>query len=294
MARMFRRSLLTLLLASAPLCLLAQNRVTILYDAFGKNTAMQQDWGYSAFIEYNGKRILFDTGNDPAILEHNAQAAHVDLSRLDFVVISHRHTDHSAGISYLLKVNANVRIFVPERGSSIFGGPISQDFLRRDSSLQPAMQYYSGKQPERFAFGTLWPNAHFELVTHTTEISPGIWIVSTVSATPGTLDLPENTLVFKTDRGLILFDGCSHAGVENILQAASSIDPRILVLFGGMHMVTAPLPQVEALAKSLHDRWKLDYIAPGHCTGEPEFATLKQEFKTHYLYAGLGDVVPIP
>lgn len=294
MARMFRRLLLTLLLSSAPLCLVAQNRVTILYDVFGKNPAMTEDWGYSAFIEYNGKRILFDTGNDPAILEHNAKAAHIDLSRLDFVVISHRHTDHTAGITYLLKVNPTVKIFVPQGGASIFGGPMPPAFLRRDSSLPSSMRYYDGKQPTRFTAGTPWPTAHFQIITHTTEIAPGIWIVSTISNTPGTLEMPENTLAFKTSRGLILFDGCSHAGVENILQAASAIDPRTLVLFGGLHMVTAPLPQVEALAKSLRNRWKLDYIAPGHCTGEPEFAALKREFGSHYLYAGLGEVVPIP
>src|SRR5208337_1030249 len=64
------------------------------------------------------------------------------------------------------------------------------------------------------------------------------------------------------------------------------------LLFGGMHMVVTP--EVDALAKSLHDQWKLDGIAPGHCTGEPEFAALRREFKEHYVYAGLGTVIPIP
>lgn len=80
-------------------------QITILYDAFGKDPAMQKDWGYAAFIEYDGKRILFDTGNDPEVLEQNAAAKHVDLSKLDFVVMSHRHGDHMGGLSYLLKVN---------------------------------------------------------------------------------------------------------------------------------------------------------------------------------------------
>ena len=52
----------------------------MLYDAFGKTGVMKQDWGYATFIEYAGKRILFDSGNDRAILAANAKASHVDLS----------------------------------------------------------------------------------------------------------------------------------------------------------------------------------------------------------------------
>src|ERR1019366_3087270 len=104
------RRLFPVMLMSGAL-LRAQNRVTILYDAFGKDAAMKQDWGYSVFMEYNGKRILFDTGNDPAVLEQNAKAAKIDLGRLDFVVISHRHTDHTMGIGYLTKVDPSVKIY---------------------------------------------------------------------------------------------------------------------------------------------------------------------------------------
>ena len=69
-------------------------QITVLYDAFGKASAMQKDWGYAAFIEYGGKRILFDTGNNGDVLAQNAKARDIDLSKLDFVVMSHRHGDH--------------------------------------------------------------------------------------------------------------------------------------------------------------------------------------------------------
>jgi 7,8-dihydropterin-6-yl-methyl-4-(beta-D-ribofuranosyl)aminobenzene 5'-phosphate synthase len=76
-------------------------RITVLYDAFGKDAAMTKDWGYAALVEINGKRILFDTGDDPAIFAKNVQAKGVDLTKLDFVVLSHRHGDHVGGFSYL-------------------------------------------------------------------------------------------------------------------------------------------------------------------------------------------------
>ncbi|HSD59643.1 MAG TPA: MBL fold metallo-hydrolase, partial [Burkholderiales bacterium] len=89
-------------------------RITILYDAFGKGTEMQKDWGFAALIEYGGKRILFDTGDNPDILAGNARAKGVDLSNLDFVVMSHRHGDHMAGLGYVLGLNPKVKVYAPK------------------------------------------------------------------------------------------------------------------------------------------------------------------------------------
>nr|MBA3731907.1 MBL fold metallo-hydrolase [Gammaproteobacteria bacterium] len=65
----------------------AENRITVLYDAFGKPSELKKDWGFSALVEVNGKRILFDTGNNANIFAHNTQAKGVDLTDLDFAVI---------------------------------------------------------------------------------------------------------------------------------------------------------------------------------------------------------------
>jgi 7,8-dihydropterin-6-yl-methyl-4-(beta-D-ribofuranosyl)aminobenzene 5'-phosphate synthase len=66
---------------------------SILYDAFGNDAAMKKDWGFAALVEVAGKRILFDTGNDAEIFAANVKAKGVDLTNLDFVVLSHRHSD---------------------------------------------------------------------------------------------------------------------------------------------------------------------------------------------------------
>ena len=79
-------------------------RITVLYDAFGKDSMMTKDWGYAALVEISGKRILFDTGDDPEILAKNAKAKSVDLTKLDFVVLSHRHSDHIGGFTFRMKV----------------------------------------------------------------------------------------------------------------------------------------------------------------------------------------------
>jgi 7,8-dihydropterin-6-yl-methyl-4-(beta-D-ribofuranosyl)aminobenzene 5'-phosphate synthase len=272
----------------------AQDRVTILYDAFGESKELTKDWGFSAFVEHDGKRILFDTGNNAANLEHNAKALGIDLTKLDFVVVSHRHADHAKGLRYVLSVNPNVTVYVPADGSNGFGGaPIPQTYLRADDSLPASMRYFGGAQPDHLAFGKLYDTGNFVLVSQLTEVSPGIFLIRTVSQKPGTLELPELTLAIKRPNGLLLVDGCSHAGIEAILQAASAVDPRTEVVFGGLHLVTAPVEEIDAIAENLKTKWKVQRIAPGHCTGEAAFARLKKAYGDNYLYAGLGTKVEL-
>jgi 7,8-dihydropterin-6-yl-methyl-4-(beta-D-ribofuranosyl)aminobenzene 5'-phosphate synthase len=263
-------------------------RITVLYDAFGKLSGLQQDWGYSAFVEYRGKRILFDTGDNPDTLANNVRAKGVDLSRLDFVVLSHRHGDHMGGLSYLLQINPGVKIYAPKENFGVYGFSLPGTFYRRDETLAPEQRYYSGSPPKVMQFGSAWPRAHFELIENSTEIAPGIHLVSLVSDKPGTRELRELSLALETTAGLVLLVGCSHPGIENIIKAATSSGGHVHLLAGGLHLITADDSEIGQIVRGLHDTWKVDYVAPGHCTGEPAFAALKKAFGDHYLYAGLG------
>src|SRR6266705_2760078 len=166
-------------------------QITVLYDAFGKTSTMQKDWGYAALIEYGGKRILFDTGNNPEVLAQNAKAKGVDLTKLDFVVMSHRHGDHMGGLTYLLKVNPTVKIYAPKEGFGVYGADLPSSFYRKDTSLPPEQRYYAG----------------------------------------------------------------------------------------GLHLVVASDSDIEKIVTALRDRFKVEYVAPGHCTGEPAFTELKKAFR---------------
>jgi len=99
------------------------------------------------------------------------------------------------------------------------------------------------------------------------------------------------TLAIKRPNGLLLVDGCSHAGVEAILEAASEVDRRTEVVFGGLHLVTTPIEEIDVLVENLKKKWKVQRIAAGHCTGEPAFARLKKAYGEDYLYAGLGTMI---
>jgi 7,8-dihydropterin-6-yl-methyl-4-(beta-D-ribofuranosyl)aminobenzene 5'-phosphate synthase len=271
------------------------NRVTILYDSFGKNPSLTMDWGFAALVEYGGKRILFDTGNNAKIFEHNVKAVGVDLGNLDFVVMSHRHGDHMGGLAYLLKVNPTVKIYAPKERSGVYGDDQpSSTWYRKDPSLPAEQRYYSGAPPEIIHMGEAWPGANFQLIDRNTEIAPGMYLIALVSDRPGTLELHELSLAIRTPDGLVLVVGCSHPGVEHIVQEATAINPHINILFGGLHQIQAPDPEVERIATVLHNQYRLERVAPGHCTGEPEFAALKKTFGDHFVYAGVGSVVDLP
>lgn len=271
----------------------AAGRVTILYDAFGDRPGLERDWGFSALIEYGGRRILFDAGNDGRIFAGNVRRLGVDLRRLDFAVISHRHADHTGGLAYLLRVNPAVTIYAPNERFGIFGSDIPATIIRPDTALPARMRYFGGLVPAELSGSTVWPGAHFVHVDTLTEIAPGVAVVSTVSRTPGTLELRELSLVLRTPEGLVVFVGCSHPGIETILEATRPYGEHVHEIFGGLHLVTTPDTAIARIVTDLRDAWRLDLIAPGHCTGEPAFDALARTFGARYVYAGLGAVIPL-
>jgi 7,8-dihydropterin-6-yl-methyl-4-(beta-D-ribofuranosyl)aminobenzene 5'-phosphate synthase len=82
--------------------------------------------------------------------------------------------------------------------------------------------------------------------------------------------------------------GCSHPGIDKIVEAAAKINPRIHFVAGGFHLVVSKDEDIDKIVAALRDTFKVAYVAPGHCTGEPTFTALKKAFGDHYLYAGLG------
>ncbi len=272
-------------------------RVTILYDAFGKPSALKRGWGYSALVEYGGRRILFDTGGNLDDFTFNLNALSVDLSRLDFVVLTHRHGDHTSGLHQVLKVNPTVRIYTPAEAAN-FDTPtppaLTNLIKRRVESAPEDMHYYDGKYPERLASGSPWPGAKFTQIRIPTEVAPGFWLFSVQSDTPGTREMNEVSMAIKTPQGLVVMVGCSHPGIERILEVASKIDSRIYTVFGGFHLVDIADTEVSSMVTRFRDRWKLERAAAGHCTGEFAFSELNRIFGPRFDHAGVGAVIPLP
>ena len=269
-------------------------RITVLYDAFGKTANMTKDWGFSAFIEYGGKRILFDTGNNAETFAHNVKAKGIDLKDLDFAVVSHRHGDHTSGLNYLMTVNPQVPIYVPKENFGVFGAALPGTFYKRDDSLPAQMRYFDGKPPETLRFGTPWPQGNFTWVTESREVAPGFHLILLKGPWGVDLDVMEISLAIDTPDGVVLVVGCSHPTIEKVVEAARAATGKpIHLVFGGTHLLPAKPDEIHRIANALRDQWKVEWIAPVHCTGEPAFAILKETFGDRYVYAGLGTTVSL-
>jgi 7,8-dihydropterin-6-yl-methyl-4-(beta-D-ribofuranosyl)aminobenzene 5'-phosphate synthase len=271
-------------------------RVTILFDAFGRPSNLRRGWGYSSLIEYGGRRVLFDTGSNGASFEHNVKSLGVDLKNLDFVVISHRHNDHTAGLHHVLRENPSITIYTPLEGAAFNRqtGPDLMNLIKRYvASVPDDLRYFGGNPPAENRSESPWPGARFVQIRKTTEVLPGFFLFTTRSETPGTREMNEISLVVKTPKGGILVVGCSHPGIERLVETATKIDPQIHEVFGGFHLIVSDAQATETVV-ALRDKWRVERVAAGHCTGQFAFAEMIRIFGPRFDFAGVGAVISLP
>lgn len=292
------------------------NRITNLYDAFGKDIpGLTQDFGFSALIEWEGKKILFDAGSDAEIQKQNAKTLGVDLSDVDLAVASHSHFDHINGFDYLLTVNPDVKIYFPS--DPFIGAPFVFDVTGTDSAASNALsvdqRYFRGGNT-RFTFeqsGRFW-KSNIEFVSESREILPGLNLVTTRSPFLGyfsrypnltgfgeattndeinTTGLPELSLTLETEKGTTLIVGCSHSLVETITREARSYLGRdIGFVQGGFHLLPYKGDEIGEMAQRMRDELGVSRVAPAHCTGHLGFKVFSEIFGPSYVQAGLGAI----
>jgi 7,8-dihydropterin-6-yl-methyl-4-(beta-D-ribofuranosyl)aminobenzene 5'-phosphate synthase len=272
-------------------------RVTILYDAIGKSAQLKHGWGYSALIEYGGRRILFDTGGRLNDFASNVKSLGVDLTRLDFVVLSHRHGDHTSGLHHVLKINPGVKIYTPAEQQNFHtpSAPGLVSLIKRHVETAPEdMHYFDRNVPPQIGSDSPWPDANFAQIRTPTEVLPGVWLFSTVSDVTGTKEMNEISMALSTPQGLVVVVGCSHPGIEKILDAAVKIEPRVYSVFGGFHLAETADAEVSSLVMRFKDKWKFERVAAGHCTGEFAFSEFNRVYGPKYDRAVVGAVIALP
>jgi 7,8-dihydropterin-6-yl-methyl-4-(beta-D-ribofuranosyl)aminobenzene 5'-phosphate synthase len=104
----------------------------------------------------------------------------------------------------------------------------------------------------------------------------------------------EISLLIKTPKGGVLAVGCSHPGIEKILETAMKIAPEIHSVLGGFHLVDMSDAEVTAMVTRFHDTWRIKRMAAGHCTGQFAFAELIRIFGADFDHAGVGATIALP
>jgi 7,8-dihydropterin-6-yl-methyl-4-(beta-D-ribofuranosyl)aminobenzene 5'-phosphate synthase len=139
-----------------------------------------------------------------------------------------------------------------------------------------------------------WANAHFVQITEPKEILPGFFLLSTRSEVPGTREMNEVSLVIKTPKGSVLVVGCSHPGIEKIIEAATKIEPRMYAVLGGFHLVDISDADITDMVMRFRDKWQIERMGAGHCTGQFAFAELVRIYGANFDHAGVGSTIVLP
>lgn len=288
--------------------------MTNAYDAFGgEREGLRHDFGFSTIVQYRGHTILFDAGTDASVFETNLRSLKIDLRKIDIAIVSHGHYDHIGGFDYLLSVNPNVKIYLPNDFFSL-GAPIKFPFRETEPDLAKTLpedqQYFRGERVVEgmvtVPTGRFW-KADAEYVTEAREVLPGITIIPTTSQLMGTfikyppfeqnpqfIGMPELSVSFATEEGEIVITGCSHSTIETIVQETRKVRPgRIRLVAGGFHLIPYSREYIESLAKRMQEEYGVESVAPAHCTGHLAFAIFKAVFGESYRFFGLGERISL-
>lgn len=268
--------------------------VTILVDNHAPpGRGLAAEHGFSALIERDDARVLFDTGQGLA-LPANARALGKDLYKLDAVALSHGHYDHTGGLLHVLRLNGGIRVIAHPQA-------LGSHFVKRAEEAAPRE---IGIPHEKSAMTDT--GARFHLTDRFEEILPGIHFTGYVPRTfSGVEDdrllashgsgfapdtLPDDaSLVLETVSGPVLLLGCAHAGVRNILEhVCSTIGyDRVHAVIGGTHLAFSPPSEISAVIEAFERRC-VELVATAHCTGDGPNEILRDHFGPRFRHAEVG------
>ena len=267
---------------------------TVLSDNRSCDSSLETELGLSILLETDVHRILLDTGASDVFIR-NAERLDIDLNMVDYVFISHGHSDHAGGLQYLVE-----RFHAAEsRGPKVIVSPdaVSGKFFSKRRYLH--------------SITTEWPKDIQErlmLVDDSCEVADGLHVMAHIShmhpMPQGNQHLfVENTegdyvnddfrheLVLYTDG--FLFTGCAHSGLENILAACPY---PVKTVVGGFHLLDGQESEEElaALARRLKTNYPETQFYTSHCTGDKVFDILKTEMgdQLHAFYCGMRTTMP--
>ena len=268
---------------------------TIVIDNIA-DEGLTAEWGFCVLINSNGIRVLLDTGASEKYLQ-NVEKLGIDLSDVDYAVLSHAHYDHSGGYRAFFSRNDKAKLYV--------SACCAEDCYAKHGFLRKYIGIPKGIL-SRYA-------DRIERAEDFTQLADGIYLVShqgrdlsmigqkahMYRKIKGRLQADdfshEQSLVFSTAKGLVVFNSCSHAGIQNIVNDVAQCLPgqHIHMIIGGMHLcdsADAEVHKVAGIIKTL----AVDHVITGHCTGDKAYAILKEELGEHISQTSVGLTITVP
>jgi len=216
-------------------------------DVYGGK--LEGGWGFSCYIEHEGRKILFDTGYDGSKLFHNMEEMGIEPALIDTVIVSHNHWDHTGGVTALSRVNKRMVIYVGETFSAKFRGEVS-----RNNECKPVREMVSLYEGNVFVGPELGNNGERELA-----------------------------LAIRSRKGLVIVTGCAHPGIMNIVREfKNKINERIFLVLGGFHLYEHTRSEVEDIAAEFKNMG-IRKVAPCHCSGREPMEVFRKEYRDDFI-----------
>ena len=247
---------------------------------------LSSEWGLPLSIEFNNYSILFDTGASGAFVE-NAEYLSINVDSFDVAVLSHHHFDHGGGLKRFFELNSTAKVYLANAPDGECFIKI-MGFLKKYIGLDRAIMDHHRER--------------FEFVGKPAEILPDVFIFPEIlDAHPkpfgnkqlhlkkeGRRSLDkfshEIVMAIKENGKLVIFTGCSHNGILNMIDTVAREFEGVLIkaVVGGFHLVASPpfnfmagkRKDVENMGKSVLN-YPVEVTYTGHCTGKKAFNVLK-------------------
>lgn len=226
--------------------------LTVLVDNYSYNKTLVTAWGLSIYCVADNVTFIFDTGPNDFALCRNSELLGINLSSIDFVVLSHEHGDHVGGLKYIAKLRRGIKVYVP-------------------SSSRDLISYVSG-------LGLNPVPVH-----DTVAAAKGVFIIGEVYGPPY-----EIAVAINTSKGYVVVVGCSHAGITTFLRRVrEEFGGRIYAVIGGFHLFSAPKDLVVNVAEEIVNMG-VRKIYPIHCSGDYIRHYLAVNYPAIYGDGGVG------
>ena len=230
------------------------------------------EWGFSALVEVDGEKILFDTGSRPNTVFQNAIELNIDLRNIKNVYLSHNHKDHTGGLLFLKTkypnsfVNAHV-------GEGIFYSRPNKNggdhYLLKNKSdlIQEGVKFIFHKQPNQI-IPKVWTTGQIPREYDEKNWSQLGKLIDQNGNIQEDIIPEDQSLFFDTKKGIVLISGCGHAGIINTLEYVSKIFPNrpIYKILGGFHLLKLDAEKLKWTADKMKS-FGVNYFVGAHCTG---------------------------
>ncbi|HDD64847.1 MAG TPA: MBL fold metallo-hydrolase [Firmicutes bacterium] len=234
-------------------------RIKVLFDRDSIDKRLKIGWGLSFLIDEN---VLFDTGENGKYLLKNMEILSVNIEKIEKIVISHDHWDHTGGLWDLLEKKKDFKVY----GCINFSNEFKDNVKNSGNELI---------EVENFI-----------------QIEKDIYTTGEIGGKYRGSFMPEQSLILKTENGLTVLTGCAHPGILEIIKEVKKLipDEKIYMVAGGFHLIEEDRRTIQYIAEEFK-KLGVKKAGPTHCSGPLAEDIFRREFGEDFVEIKVGSEI---